>query len=119
MLFDRPYTGKLEGGDLQGKLVFPYPTLPSGNIAPGFLGYAVNMINLDIQHLNTRTDTGHGLRETLFYRLFGELQVYNTREHMTDARACIKQGAVSLDGGILRENGIISLGYGYAYWSLT
>jgi hypothetical protein len=32
---------------------------------------------------------------------------------MLEARHCIKHGAVSLDGGILRDNGVVSLGFGY------
>lgn len=74
------------------------------------MGYAVNMISLDMHCLNTRTAAGYGLRETLFYRLFGKVQVYQTREHMRLAKTCIKHGAISLDGGIMRENGIILLG---------
>lgn len=88
----------------------PKPLLPSGKTPAGFLGYAVNMIHLDVQHLNTRTSAGYGLRETLFYRLFGETQVYDTREHLRQANACIKHGALSLDGGIMKDNGIIFLG---------
>ncbi|XP_030933131.1 structural maintenance of chromosomes flexible hinge domain-containing protein GMI1 [Quercus lobata] len=108
----RPYSGKYEGSDPQRKLALPYPTLPRGNVPRGFIGYGVNMIDLDIDHLHTRTAAGHGLRETVLYRLLGEVQVYETRECMLEARHCIKHGAVSLDGGILRENGVISLGYG-------
>lgn len=75
------------------------------------MGYAVNMINIDAHHLkNTRTAANHGLRETLFYSLFGEVQVYETRKHMEVARAYINHGAVSLDGGILKPNGFVSLG---------
>lgn len=96
--------------DLQGKLLLPGPTLPNGQTPPGFLGYAVNMINIDFDHTNTKTDSGYGLRETLFYRLFGETQVYETREDMKRAISSIKDGAVSLDGGILRGNGAMSLG---------
>ncbi|XP_050237468.1 structural maintenance of chromosomes flexible hinge domain-containing protein GMI1 isoform X2 [Mercurialis annua] len=92
----------------QRTLAFPEPMLPSGNAPPGFEGYAVNMIHLDMEIRSG----GHRLRETLFYQLLGELQVYKSKEHMNNARACITQGAVSLDGGIIRENGIISLGYG-------
>ena len=77
------------------------------------------MIDLDIDHLRTRTAAGHGLRETVLYRLLGEVQVYETRECMLEARRCIKHGAVSLDGGILRENGVISLGYGSLSLSLS
>ncbi|XP_039016279.1 structural maintenance of chromosomes flexible hinge domain-containing protein GMI1-like [Hibiscus syriacus] len=105
----RPYLGGVEFNDPQRKLVLPDPSLRFGHCPPGFIGYAVNMINLD--NPNYRTDFGHGLRETLFYRLFGKVQVYDTREHMKKARDCIKHGAVSLDGGILRKNGLISLGF--------
>ncbi|KAG6752676.1 hypothetical protein POTOM_042705 [Populus tomentosa] len=108
----RPYTGELECGDPQRKLKLQDPTLQCGNVPSGFIGYAANMINIDTQDMNISTASGYGLRETLFYRLFGELQVYDTKEHMNEAGACIKHGAVSLDGGIIRvtENGIMSLG---------
>ncbi|XP_039056960.1 structural maintenance of chromosomes flexible hinge domain-containing protein GMI1-like isoform X2 [Hibiscus syriacus] len=104
-----PYLGGVEFNDPQRKLVLPIPSLPFGHCPPGFIGYAVNMINLD--NPNYRTDSGYGFRETLFYRLFGKVQVYDTRENMERARSCIKHGAVSLDGGILRKNGLISLGF--------
>ncbi|XP_054797444.1 protein DEFECTIVE IN MERISTEM SILENCING 3-like [Prosopis cineraria] len=107
-----PYNGRCQGHDPQRKLTLPYPTLPNGSMPAGFLGYAVNMIELDDHHLQTRTSTGHGLRETVLFSLFRKLQVYETREHMMAARACIEDGAVSLDGGIVRERGLISLGYG-------
>ncbi|KAK3419543.1 hypothetical protein EUGRSUZ_G00110 [Eucalyptus grandis] len=106
-----PYRGEIEGCDPQRKLAFPHPTLPSGEIPPGFVGYAVNMVDIDFDHFATRTAEGLGLRETLFYRLFGKLQVYDTREHMKQASVCIDHGAVSLDGGIIREDGLISLGF--------
>ena len=32
------------------------------------------MIDLDIDHLHTRIAAGHGLRETILYRLLGEVQ---------------------------------------------
>ncbi|XP_023729100.1 structural maintenance of chromosomes flexible hinge domain-containing protein GMI1 [Lactuca sativa] len=96
--------------DVEGKLLLPDPTLPDGTTPKGFLGYAVNMIDIDVDYLNTRTESGYGLRETLFYRLFGETQVYETREDMRRAISSIKDGAVSLDGGILRGNGVMSLG---------
>ncbi|XP_026658564.2 structural maintenance of chromosomes flexible hinge domain-containing protein GMI1 isoform X2 [Phoenix dactylifera] len=105
-----PYKGEIINNDPQRWLALPDPLLQSGETPAGFKGYAVNMINLDIDHLNTRTAAGYGLRETLFYRLFGKLQVYQTREHMKVAKTCIKHGAISLDGGIMRENGIILLG---------
>ncbi|KAL7003616.1 hypothetical protein U1Q18_004767 [Sarracenia purpurea var. burkii] len=111
----RPYAGEL-GSDPDRKLALPDPTLPSGNTPSGYLGYAVNMMSLDFHHLNTRTDAGYGLRETLFYCLFGELQVYETRENMKMAKAFIKHGAVSLDGGIVRGNGVLSLGHRYVLY---
>jgi hypothetical protein len=77
------------------------------------MGYAVNMIELDVNHLQTRTASGHGLRETVLFNLFIKLHVYKTRECMVSAHACIEDGAISLDGGIFRENGILSLGYKY------
>lgn len=106
----RPYTGEL-GHDPERKLALPDPTLPNGNTPSGYLGYAVNMVGLDARHLHIRTNTGHGLRETLFYCLFGNLQVYETRENMKMAKTCIKHGAVSLDGGIMKGNGVLSLGH--------
>ncbi|XP_059434267.1 structural maintenance of chromosomes flexible hinge domain-containing protein GMI1 [Corylus avellana] len=108
----RPYTGEFEGSGPQRKLALPHPTFPSGSVPIGFIGYAVNMIDLDIDFLCTRAAAGHGLRETLFYCLLGEVQVYETWEYMLEARHCIKHGAVSLDGGILRDNGVVSLGFG-------
>jgi hypothetical protein len=102
-----------ECGDPQRKLKLSDPTLQSGNVPSGFIGYAANMINLDTQYMNISTESGYGLR---FYRLFGELQVYDTEKHMNEAGACIRHGAVSLDGGMIRviENGIMSLGCWYA-----
>ncbi|KVI04651.1 Histidine kinase-like ATPase, ATP-binding domain-containing protein [Cynara cardunculus var. scolymus] len=97
--------------DLEGKLMLPNPSLPDGATPAGFVGYAVNMIDIDVDHLDTRTDSGSYLRETLFYRLFGETQVYKTRQDMKNAISCIKDGAVSLDGGIFRGNGAMSLGF--------
>ncbi|KAH9724081.1 Structural maintenance of chromosomes flexible hinge domain-containing protein GMI1 [Citrus sinensis] len=108
----RPYSGKFGSNDPQRKLALPAPTLPKGNIPAGFVGYAVNMVNLDDHHMHIRTSAGNGLRETLLYRLFGKLQVYKTRKDMIEAHTCIRHGAVSLDGGILKEDGIISLGCG-------
>ncbi|GLT63657.1 hypothetical protein SLA2020_362030 [Shorea laevis] len=103
----RPYSGQFKDAGPQRKLALPDPLLPTGNTPAGFMGYAVNMIDPDLE----TSAAGHPLRETLFYRLFGELQVYDTREHIKEALAYIKHSAVSLDGGILRENGAISLGY--------
>jgi len=82
------------------------------------MDYAVNMIDLDSHHLQTRTASGHGLRETVLFSLFKKLHVYKTRENMVDALDCIEDGAVSLDGGIIRENRALSIGYGYISFSL-
>ncbi|KAK9094031.1 hypothetical protein Scep_025500 [Stephania cephalantha] len=107
-----PYDGELEDPGCQRKLALPPPTLPNGETPQGFLGFAVNMINIDVHHLYTRTSRGHGLRDTLFYLLFGELQVYKTRQDMRSALCCIKHGAISLDGGIMKGNGFLALGDG-------
>lgn len=110
----RPYEGECDSGDPQRRLLLSDPTLPNGKTPPGFSGYAVNMIHLEANQLHTRTSRGKGLRETLFYHLLGEVQVYRTRETMRKAleRSCIHHGAVSLDGGIIRGDGVISLGCG-------
>ncbi|KAL3838064.1 hypothetical protein ACJIZ3_022655 [Penstemon smallii] len=99
--------------DPEKPLPLKKPTLPDGSSTPqGFLGYAVNMISIEPSLLHWRTNSGHGLRETLFYRLFGELQVYKNRNFMKMAHSCIKlDGAVSLDGGIIRGNGLVSFGH--------
>nr|XP_016460857.1 PREDICTED: uncharacterized protein LOC107784267 isoform X4 [Nicotiana tabacum] len=109
----RPYTRV--SSDLLGELALPLPTLSNGETPPGFLGYAVNMIFPPAEHLQLRTASGHGLRETLFYRLLGELQVYESREHLYMASSCIEDGAVSLDGGMMRGNGVVSVGFGEPY----
>ncbi|XP_074380636.1 structural maintenance of chromosomes flexible hinge domain-containing protein GMI1-like isoform X3 [Apium graveolens] len=108
----RPYEGECDSGDPQRRLLLSDPTLPNGKTPPGFSGYAVNMIYLDANQLYTRTSGGKGLRETLFYHILGEVQVYRTRETMRKALECIHHGAVSLDGGIVRKTGVISLGCG-------
>ncbi|GAB4858491.1 hypothetical protein Ancab_009967 [Ancistrocladus abbreviatus] len=108
----RPYTGDLDENDPQRRLAMTTPILPTGETPPGFLGYAVNLIDIDIENLHTRTVAGHGLRQTLFYRLFGMLQVYETKEFMKQAYGCIiKDGAISLDGAIMRGDGILEVGH--------
>ncbi|KAK9103905.1 hypothetical protein Sjap_021159 [Stephania japonica] len=106
----RPYSGDLIADDPQRRLAILKPRLPSGKCPPGFLGFAVNMINLDNTNLYFMTAGGQGLRETLFYRLFFRLQVYRTRAEMELALPCISDGALSLDGGIIRSNGVYYLG---------
>ncbi|XP_042506446.1 protein DEFECTIVE IN MERISTEM SILENCING 3-like isoform X3 [Macadamia integrifolia] len=106
----RPYAGEFIADDPQRTISLLKPRLPNGECPAGFLGFAVNMINLDSPNLPFLTASGHGLRETLFYSLFSRLQVYRTRAEMVDATPFISDGAVSLDGGIIRSNGIFSLG---------
>ncbi|KAE9604891.1 putative histidine kinase-like ATPase domain-containing protein [Lupinus albus] len=108
----RPYTGCFQENDPQRKLALPDPILTNGKTPAGFIGYAVNMVEIDTDHLQIRTASGHSLRETVMFSLFRKLQVYETRESMMAACDCIEDDAVSLDGGILRENGLLSLGYG-------
>lgn len=106
----RPYVGQFIAGDPQRRLNLLKPKLPNGEYPPGFLGFAVNMIQIDPAYLLCVTAYGHGLRETLFYSLFSRLQVYKTRADMISALPCISEGAVSLDGGIVRTGGILTLG---------
>ncbi|KAM0899101.1 hypothetical protein ACQ4PT_021531 [Festuca glaucescens] len=101
----RPYTGGLHLHTKQKPLALPFPH------SKGFKGFAVNMINLSPESLKISTKNGYGLRETLFYRLFGELQVYETRDDMWQAIPHLKNGAVSLDGGIIKGDGLLILGY--------
>ncbi|CAO2038617.1 unnamed protein product, partial [Urochloa humidicola] len=61
--------------------------------------------------LNITTKHGYGLRETLFYSLFGELQVYDTRKNMFQAKDYFNGGAISLDGGVIKGKGKLLLGY--------
>ncbi|KAL0321555.1 UNVERIFIED_CONTAM: Nicotinamide/nicotinic acid mononucleotide adenylyltransferase [Sesamum calycinum] len=105
-----PITSK-PSSNPQELLPLQKPTLPNGDVPQGFIGYAVNMISIEASYLRWRTKSGHGLRETLFYRLFGELQVYRNRDCMKKAQSCIENGAVSLDGGVMRGNGLVSLGH--------
>ncbi|KAF0917550.1 hypothetical protein E2562_020927 [Oryza meyeriana var. granulata] len=106
----RPFSGDFMIDDPQRKLLLHKPRLPNGEFPAGFLGFAVNMIHLDQKNLSCLTAGGHGLRETLFYSLFSHLQVYKTRAEMRNAIPLINDGAVSLDGAILRPNGSFCLG---------
>ncbi|CAN8268222.1 unnamed protein product [Cochlearia groenlandica] len=106
----RPYAGHHIADDPQRRLEILKPRLPNGECPPGFLGFAVNMIQIEPAYLLCVTSYGHGLRETLFYSLFSRLQVYKTRVDMYNALSCINEGAVSLDGGIIRAQKIFSLG---------
>uniref|UniRef100_A0A1J3I4J6 Protein DEFECTIVE IN MERISTEM SILENCING 3 n=2 Tax=Noccaea caerulescens TaxID=107243 RepID=A0A1J3I4J6_NOCCA len=106
----RPWSSGLVKNDPQRKLAMDNPCLPNGDPIPGFIGYAVNMIELDLADLDIQTNSGHGLRETLFYGVFGDLQVYETGEYLQAALPHINEDAVSLDGVIFKENGFIYSG---------
>lgn len=108
--FRRPYPGEFISDDPQRRLDLHKPRLPNGEHPPGFVGFAVNMINVDNSHLFCVSSSGHGLRETLFYNLFSRLQVYKNRADMVSAIPCISDGALSLDGGMIRTTGVFSLG---------
>ncbi|KAK7282562.1 hypothetical protein RIF29_11454 [Crotalaria pallida] len=106
----RPYPGKYVVDDRQRKLNILNPRLPNGESPSGFLGYAVNMISVDSSNLFCVTPSGYGLRETLFYNIFSRVQVYKTRAEMLQALPCISDGALSLDGGMVRSCGVFFLG---------
>lgn len=106
----RPYVGEYLPNDPQKRLDIAKPRLPNGETPPGFIGFAVNMIHVDNAHLFYLTHDGNGLRETLFYTLFSRMQVYKTRTEMLQALPCIYDGAISLDGGMIKSTGVYSLG---------
>ncbi|XP_057767567.1 protein DEFECTIVE IN MERISTEM SILENCING 3-like [Salvia miltiorrhiza] len=107
----RPYAGGLIADDPQRRLNLLKPRLMNGETPPGFLGFAVNMVKIDNSNLHCISKSGYTLRETLFYNLFLNLQVYNSREEMLNAQSCIATGAVSLDGGLIKRPGIFTLGH--------
>ncbi|XP_073119443.1 structural maintenance of chromosomes flexible hinge domain-containing protein GMI1-like [Henckelia pumila] len=86
------------------------PTLPNGCTPHGFLGYAVRLVNTEAVHSQGITKSDLSIRQTLLCCLFGGLQVYENKQCMKMARACIRDGAISLDGGIIKRNGLISFG---------
>lgn len=108
--FCRPYIGGFVPEDPQRRLALLKPRLPNGDPPPGFIDFAVNMIDVDHMHLSCITASGHGLRETLFYNLFSRLQVYKTRSDMLRALPFLSEGAISLDGGIMKSGGLFYLG---------
>ncbi|AQK63743.1 Protein DEFECTIVE IN MERISTEM SILENCING 3 [Zea mays] len=103
----RPFSSDVIIDDPQRKLILHRPRLPGGESPPGFLDFVVNMIHLDRAHLRFLIASGHGLRETLF----SHLQVYKTRTNIQSSLPLIKDGVVSLDGGLLRPNGSFCLGH--------
>lgn len=110
MHFYRSYAGGFLAEDPQKRLDITKPTHPNGEIPAGFIGFAVNLIKVDTDHLHCLTADGCGIRETLFYNLFSCLQIYRTRSDMLHALPCVTDGAISLDGGMIRSNGVFSLG---------
>ncbi|XP_056694419.1 structural maintenance of chromosomes flexible hinge domain-containing protein GMI1 isoform X2 [Spinacia oleracea] len=106
------FPGEVLEHDHQRRFDVRDPTLPDGTTPPGFLGYAVNMIDISVDHIHVKTVAGRGLRETLFYYLFRDLQVYETKEHMKRAFGYIPNSAISLDGGIInkKDTPTVSLG---------
>ncbi|KAK7273090.1 hypothetical protein RIF29_14136 [Crotalaria pallida] len=105
-----PFVGGFVPNDPQKKLALPMPRLPNRECPEGFIDYAVNMIHLDHNHVSFVTAGGHGLRETLFYALFSQVQLYKTRNDMMHALPCIHDGALSLDGGMMKKHGVFSFG---------
>ncbi|VVB17368.1 unnamed protein product [Arabis nemorensis] len=113
------WMGGLVENDPQRKLSMDDPKSPDGDPLPGFKGYAVNMIHLGSEELTIQTYSGHGLRETLFYDLFRNLQVYETQKHVEAARPFIDGcKAVSLDGFIVKKNRYIYIGCRYSTFFL-
>lgn len=106
----RSYEGGFKVGDPQKQLIIEDPKSSDGILPEGYMGYAVNMIKLDHEELFPSASSGNGLRGTLFFNLFSYLQVYKTRNHMKQAISYIRDGAVSLDGGMLRRKGVIECG---------
>ncbi|KAJ8751980.1 hypothetical protein K2173_000726 [Erythroxylum novogranatense] len=106
----RPYCGEFVDDDPQKRLNLIKPKLPNGECPRGFVGFAVNMIKIEYTNLFYLTPEGYGLRETLFYNLFLRLQVYKTREDMVQAHPFTSDGAISLDGGMIKATGVLSLG---------
>ncbi|CAA0813021.1 Protein DEFECTIVE IN MERISTEM SILENCING 3 [Striga hermonthica] len=107
----RPYTGQIITDDPQRRLDLLKPRSTSGETPAGFLGFAVNMVTIDGTYLYCTPKNKHSLRETLFYNLFLDLQVYRSRDDMLKARPYIAHGAISLDGGIIKSPGMFFLGH--------
>ncbi|KAF6174683.1 hypothetical protein GIB67_008738 [Kingdonia uniflora] len=106
----RPYVGDFVANDPQRRLAFLKSRLPTGECPYGFLGFLVNMIDLESINLSCLTINCHGLREALFYSLFSRVQVYKTRSEIQLALPCISEGALSLNGEMVRSNGVLALG---------
>ncbi|KAG6466419.1 hypothetical protein ZIOFF_075775 [Zingiber officinale] len=59
--FSRPYVGEFIPEDLQRRLALLKPRLANGETPPEFIGFAVNMTDLDRMHLAYITPNGLGL----------------------------------------------------------
>ncbi|MCO5604845.1 hypothetical protein L7F22_059019 [Adiantum nelumboides] len=98
----RLYTEGLEESDLQKLLKVDWSKLIDGSMPSGFLGYAVNFLQLNEEH--------GGLRGSLFYSLLKELQVYDTRRNLFSAKSALTAGGTSLNGSVVRERGCEDFG---------
>ena len=110
-LINRPYGGGFIPNYQQQQKILALlkPKLPNKK-SPWFLDFAVNVVNLDERNLFCVTASGHSIRKTLFYNLFSYLQVHTTRAGMLSALLCTTHGALSLDGGMIKKNGLFALG---------
>ncbi|MCO5567735.1 hypothetical protein L7F22_021429 [Adiantum nelumboides] len=77
----RLYTEGLKESDIQKLLKLDQPKLIDGSVPRGFLGYAVNFLQLNEEH--------NGLRGSMFYSLLKELQVYDTRRNLFSAKSAL------------------------------
>ncbi|MCO5578062.1 hypothetical protein L7F22_031900 [Adiantum nelumboides] len=98
----RLYIEGLEESDLQKLLKLVQRKLIDGSVSRGFSGYAVNFVQLNEEH--------GGLRESPFYSLLKELQVYDTRRNLFSAKSALTAGGTSLDGSMVQERGCEDFG---------
>lgn len=70
------------------------------------------MVHLNEEQLRISV-AGRGLRETLFFMLFGYLEVFDTTTNMIREKNNIRTTAVSLDGGLIRAQNQFELGSRY------
>lgn len=98
--------------DPQKRLNFGDTFIPGSNRPSGSLGYAVNLIHLNEDQLKIRVFKFFGLRESLFFLLFGYLEVFDTTVNMLKAQKeqSITSPAVALDGGIIRAKNEFEFG---------
>ncbi|KAG0563617.1 hypothetical protein KC19_8G045600 [Ceratodon purpureus] len=104
-----PGVPAIDDADPQKLLNISPTTKPGIERLVGSLGYAVNMIHLNDDQLKIRI-LGRGLRESLFFVLFGYLEVFDTTNNMLRAWKNIRTTAVSLDGGLIRKRNQYEMG---------